>query len=242
MESLLLTFLVPLLTGILVLVLRPMVERNLKLLLAFSASFLLSVCFIQLLPEVFHNGSQGGYFILAGFFIQILLDFFSEGIEHGHIHNSVNKKFPFAIFISLCLHAFIESFPLAGVVDEHIHHHAVESPAHATFIGVLLHKIPISIVLTVLLLGRGLSKVAVLTALFVFSLSAPLGMVLVHYSLHAFSWIDMNYLTALAIGIFLHISTVILFESSHNHKFNSAKFISILLGIVLALLTLGSHQ
>ena len=43
------------------------------------------------------------------------------------------------------------------------------------------------------------------------------------------------YLDAIVIGIFLHVSTTILFESSKDHKFNIYKFGIIVLGIVLAL-------
>ena len=43
---------------------------------------------------------------------------------------------------------------------------------------------------------------------------------------------------ALVIGIFLHISTTILFESSEEHRFNYYKLITILLGAGLALATL----
>ena len=45
-------------------------------------------------------------------------------------------------------------------------------------------------------------------------------------------------ITALIIGVFLHISTIILFESSENHKFNFKKFTAILLGILLTIFTL----
>jgi len=45
-------------------------------------------------------------------------------------------------------------------------------------------------------------------------------------------------ITALIIGVFLHISTIILFESSENHKFNLQKFTAILLGIILTIATL----
>jgi hypothetical protein len=41
---------------------------------------------------------------------------------------------------------------------------------------------------------------------------------------------------ALVIGIFLHISTAILFESSVNHKYNVRKVVVMSLGIVLAYL------
>ena len=45
-------------------------------------------------------------------------------------------------------------------------------------------------------------------------------------------------ITALIIGVFLHISTIILFESSENHKFNFQKFTAIVLGILLTIFTL----
>jgi len=45
-------------------------------------------------------------------------------------------------------------------------------------------------------------------------------------------------ITALIIGVFFHISTIILFESSENHTFNLQKFTAILLGILLTVFTL----
>jgi len=41
---------------------------------------------------------------------------------------------------------------------------------------------------------------------------------------------------AIIIGIFLHISTIILFETSKDHKFNLLKFVAILIGMSVALL------
>ena len=45
-------------------------------------------------------------------------------------------------------------------------------------------------------------------------------------------------ITAVIIGIFLHISTIILFESSENHNFNLHKFLAIMAGILLTVFTL----
>jgi hypothetical protein len=42
------------------------------------------------------------------------------------------------------------------------------------------------------------------------------------------------YINAIVIGIFFHISTVILFESSEGHKFNLSKLVVIVLGILVA--------
>ena len=45
-------------------------------------------------------------------------------------------------------------------------------------------------------------------------------------------------ITAVIIGVFLHISTIILFESSENHNFNLHKFLAIIAGILLTIFTL----
>ena len=44
---------------------------------------------------------------------------------------------------------------------------------------------------------------------------------------------------AMVVGIFLHISTTILFESDEHHHFNIYKFIAIILGAGTALLILS---
>ena len=45
-----------------------------------------------------------------------------------------------------------------------------------------------------------------------------------------------NSIMAIVIGIFLHISTTILFESSEQHRFNYLKFFVIVIGAGLAFL------
>lgn len=69
----------------------------------------------------------------------------------------------------------------------------------------------------------------------IFALMSPLGVffgnktIFINYE---------NEITAVIIGVFLHISTVILFESTENHKFNFQKFLAIIAGIVLTIITL----
>ena len=43
---------------------------------------------------------------------------------------------------------------------------------------------------------------------------------------------------AIVIGIFLHISTTILFESSEGHKFSSQKILAIIVGSVIAIFSI----
>ena len=66
---------------------KPKAKKNLKLLLAFSGSFLLSLTVMHLLPELYvSNNSRIGLFIMLGILFQIVLEFFSKGAEHGHVH------------------------------------------------------------------------------------------------------------------------------------------------------------
>ncbi len=87
------------------------------------------------------------------------------------------------------------------------------------------------------ILSKSLSKTTFFIALFIFALSAPLGLYLAGN--HILPIVENSrYILALAVGIFLHISTTILFESSEGHKFDLKKFSIIIIAFVLAILTL----
>jgi len=45
-----------------------------------------------------------------------------------------------------------------------------------------------------------------------------------------------NKMMGIVIGIFLHISTTILFESSVDHKFTRRKMIAVIVGLAVALI------
>ena len=47
--------------------------------------------------------------------------------------------------------------------------------------------------------------------------------------------LDLHIILAVVVGMFLHISTTIIFETSENHKFNLLKLVSILIGCGLAM-------
>lgn len=215
-----------LLGSVLVLFIKPS-KQIVRLLLAFSGAYLLSVTILHLLPDVYtvtSNSTIVGVFILIGIILQSVLESFSKGAEHGHIHmHSDGKKFPTLLFVSLCLHAFSEGLPI---------HHADEN----LLMAIVVHKIPIAIVLTSFLLETKYSKKVVFSFLFFFGLMSPLG-VLLGDKIPFFTTYSTE-ITALIIGVFLHISTIILFESTENHKFNLQKFVAILLGVVLTVFTL----
>lgn len=195
--------------------------KNIKLLLAFSGAFLLSLTIFDLLPSVYDHmeAKLTGLFIMVGILLQIFLEFFSKGAEHGHVHIHKNSTmFPWLLFFSLCLHAFLEGFP----INQH----------NDMVYGVLVHKIPIAILITTYLYQSDYKAVQIFTFLVLFALMTPLGTLMSN----EFTTVDtyIHYINAVVIGIFLHISTTILFESSEGHKFNLNKMIVILLAVVIA--------
>lgn len=202
-------------------------KKIVHLLLAFSGAYLLSVAILHLLPEVYQKSSNinlVGIFILIGIILQFILESFSKGAEHGHIHiNTYGKTFPYLLFVSLSIHAFSEGLP--------IHYNKVN-----LLWAIVVHKIPIAIILTIYLLNSKLSKKTIIIFLTFFALMSPLG-ALISEKVLFFKEYNVE-ITALIIGVFLHISTVILFESSENHKFNLQKFLAIIGGVLLTVIML----
>jgi zinc transporter ZupT len=205
---------------LIVVALKPAQRKNLKLLLAFSGAFLLSITVFNFLPEVYqHNDKSIGLFIMIGIMLQIVLEFFSKGAEHGHVHlNKDSSVFPWLLFISLCIHSVLEGIPIEA------HHNLIY--------GIIVHKLPVAIILSTFFLSSKLSKFNIAFFLITFALMTPLGVLLSQY----FVFFQAYYyeISALVIGIFLHISTTILFESNENHKFNLTKLVTIIIAIMLA--------
>lgn len=223
-------------------------KHYVKLLIAFSGAYLLALVILHLLPEIYeHHVSYIGYFILGGFLLQILLEFFSEGLEHGHIHHH-GHKLPYAMFISLCIHSFIEAMPLSGgwaneilTEAEHQHHYSADLITKPMLIGIILHKIPITLVLMTMLMNVHASKAKIILWLVIFAAMAPFGAI-TSWALITFSIAPgqefYTQLLGIVCGIFLHVSTTILFESSENHRFSVYKFFTIIVGIILAIITI----
>jgi zinc transporter ZupT len=230
-------YLIPLLSVIfgyiMALILKPENKKNLKLLLAFSGSFLLSLTVMHILPEVYeglhhdhHEGEHShnspiGLFIMGGIIFQIVLEYFSKGAEHGHVHSHKRDhehSMPWLLFISLCIHALLEGMPVS-------HHHDMAW-------GIAIHHFPIAIILTAFFVNSGLNKMAILLFMLAFAVMTPLG-TLVSGQLQFVSNFHTE-ISAVVVGILFHISSTIIFESGENHKFNLAKLMVIILGVIMA--------
>ena len=214
--------------------------RHIKLLNAFTGAYLLCLTMLHLLPELYHSHDSTshrseliiGALILTGFFVQVALDVISMGVEHGQAP-PLQGRMPVGVVAGLCLHAFVEAMALGDAQ----HHHDPES-RKMLLVSIVVHNYPVSIALLGMLLQSGMKRRAALGMLGLFAAMAPLGMLIsAHTPL-------MNYsreLMAVVIGIFMHISTTILFEASDVHRFNFAKLAAIIVGTVLGVASVLAH-
>ncbi len=209
-------------------------KKIIKMLLAFSGGFLLAIAFLHFLPELYHDHSEKiGIYVLIGFLVQLFLEYFSGGIEHGHVHHHDKHKFPWALFISLSIHSIIEGIPLT--LPQEMNHHHEHGSGISLLMGILFHQVPVAIALMTLLKQSEYSKQKSWTILMIFGIMTPMGLLLGYFTNGKLDFINMNYLLAIVVGMFLHISTTIIFETSENHKFNLMKLTSIMVGVFLAL-------
>jgi zinc transporter ZupT len=140
---------------------------------------------------------------------------------------------PIGVLAGLCLHAFVEAMALG---DARTHYDPASR--HLLLWSIVLHNLPVSIALLGMLLQSGMKRSAALGFLGLFAAMAPLGMAL---SANTGMAQYTRELTAFVIGIFMHISTTILFESSDTHRFNLAKLAAIAIGTGLGFASVLVH-
>jgi zinc transporter ZupT len=213
---------------------------HVKLLNAFTGAYLLCLTLLHLLPELYHQHGAApptsdltiGALILAGFFTQVLLDVISIGVEHGHAHH-IHDRMPWGVVSGLCLHAFVEAMAL-GKASTHY------DPASRQMLlwSIVLHNFPVSIALLGMLVHTGMPRSRAMLLLGIFAVMAPMGMAVSAHTALAF---HTRELMAFVIGIFMHISTTILFESSDVHRFNFAKLGAIGVGTALGVISVLLH-
>lgn len=235
-------FLSTLLAGLAVLMIPKLNINRFKILLSFSGAYLFSITVIHILPELFHetaNLKLTGAYVLAGFFLQMILEYFSSGVEHGHIHldhgheHEHHGHLPYSMFISLCLHSFLE-----GTLLTHPFHNHADEGAHTLLIGLVLHKIPEAFALVSILLFGLKKKYVAFLLLVIYALCSPAGQLTSDLMFHHMD-IDeriFQFLFAIVAGNFLYISTTIFFETSPDHKFKISRLMVLILAAVMAII------
>ena len=231
-----------LLAGLAVLLIPKLNISKFKILLSFSGAYLFSITVIHILPELFHEASDlrlTGVYVLAGFFLQMILEYFSSGVEHGHLHydhhhghSHAHSALPYSMFISLCLHSFLE-----GTLLMHPFHTHAHEGAQTLLIGLVLHKIPESFALISILIFGLKNRYVAVALLIIYSFCSPAGLIasdLLFHSLKVDETI-FQFLFAIVAGNFLYISTTIFFETSPDHKFKINRLAVLILAAVMAI-------
>lgn len=197
-------------------------EKLAKRLLIISAGFLISICVVEVFPQVYHTENENiGLWIVFGVLLQMFLESMTKGFEHGHFHYEKCNILPAGLMLGMFIHAFVEGIPLAEQEE-------VLSPY---LLGILVHNLPISFVLGAFLLREKKNKMVAWSTILFFAAASPLGMLLGNY----INPIWNPYFLALSGGIFLHISSVIIFESNKGHKMDWEKMLLVVLGILMAI-------
>jgi zinc and cadmium transporter len=130
--------------------------------------------------------------------------------------------------VGLFIHAFLEGIPLAN-------EQVILSPY---LTGILVHNIPISFILGAFLVKNKKFSFSSVLIIAIFALASPTGLLLGKY----FNPDLKVYFLALVGGIFLHISSVIIFESNKNHNVDWQKMGWVTSGVLLAMTGHFFHQ
>ncbi|MDL5049317.1 ZIP family metal transporter [Oscillatoria amoena NRMC-F 0135] len=242
--KLLVLFFTPLLSGLLVYLLPAGRSKSYRLLLVFAGAYLFGITVVHILPELYMGHGEVeliGLFVLCGFFLQQILEHFTSGVEHGHIHTHDHphdhkhshyheQVSAIVLLMALCVHAFLEGAMLAQSVS------GIQYDVNAVLLGIALHRAPAAFALMTVLSFQLHSKRKAVPYLIVFSIAAPIGLLISTYLVEAeiLSQSGLVLLYALVSGNFLHISTTIVFESSPEHHFNARKLTVAILGALVA--------
>lgn len=208
-------------------------QLTFKWLLSFSGAFLLGVMFIKLMPAFYSEPNQWiPLTVMLGFFLQLSVEHITKGIEHGHVHLHPSKKshFPLPFFLALYFHAFTEALPLSA--NEH-HHFLFD--IHVFAWGIIIHKWPVVIALLTLLYKAGVSVKKSIFMVALFASAMPLAELVGPTLLNQFNdpGFVLQCVLGVSIGILLHVSTTILFETEEGHKLHWKKILVVLLGFLL---------
>jgi zinc transporter ZupT len=133
------------------------------------------------------------------------------------------------------VHSVIEGIPLGNMLQFGVDSSGPVASNESFLWGIVFHQVPVAIALMTLLLATKLKRSNAWLILLAFGLMTPLGVLLGLAITTEQLGINVQLILAVVVGMFLHISTTIIFETTENHKFNLLKLLSILLGSGLAL-------
>jgi zinc and cadmium transporter len=147
--------------------------RALDRILAFAAGFLLSVAFVDLIPEAVARGGKNAGITALVAYVLVHLSQHTLG-RHFHFGEETHAVTPVvsrSALIGLLLHTFVDGMAVASGL-------LVGGAVGAlVFVGVLLHKFPEGLAISSLFLAAGSSRFAALMAAAALGVSTLLGLI-----------------------------------------------------------------
>ncbi|KKP90807.1 MAG: Zinc/iron permease [Parcubacteria group bacterium GW2011_GWA2_36_10] len=207
------------LIGILLIFNRPVKEKFLRILISVSAGSLLSVVFLDLLPEAIEADLYAPNLIFGVVLISIIFFFLFERVLHWHHcrceyhHGEVNPKQHLA-YINLigdAVHNIVDGFLIAASFMLDLQTGIVVTAA------VILHEIPQEVSDFGVLLYAGLSKAKALLANLLVALSAVMGAIIFYFFGQSFEQ-AVPLMVAFAAGNFIYLSMSDLIPELHHEK------------------------
>ncbi len=207
------------LLGILLIFNRPVKEKFLRILISISAGSLLSVVFLDLLPEAIEAELYEPHLIFGVVLASILFFFLFEKVlhwhhcrcEYHHEESNPKKHLAYINLIGDLVHNIVDGFLIAASFMLDFQTGLVVTTA------VILHEIPQEVSDFGVLLYAGLSKTKALLANLSVALSAVLGAVVFYFFGQSFET-AVPLMVAFAAGNFIYLSMSDLIPELHHEK------------------------
>ena len=143
-------------------------------LLAFAAGFLLSLSFVELVPEALERGGREAAIAALVAYLLVHLTQHTLG-QHFHFGEETHPVSPIvsrSALVGLLLHTFVDGVAVAsGLLVS-------EAVGALVFAGVLIHKLPEGLAISSLFLAAGASRAAALLAATALGVATILGVML----------------------------------------------------------------
>jgi zinc and cadmium transporter len=148
--------------------------RALDRLLAFAAGFLLSVAFVELIPEAIGRGGRAAAIaaLIAYLLVHLTQHTLGRHFHFGEETHAVTRTVSLAALIGLLLHTFVDGVAVASGL-------LVNSTVGTlVFAGVLLHKFPEGLAISSMFLAAGASRLMAVGAAAALGVATVLGVML----------------------------------------------------------------
>lgn len=178
--------------------------------IAFGAGTILGVAFLHMIPEVTElAGVSSLPFVLLGFVTLYLIE--QVSLKHPHEEDEGElHEIGLLAFVGLTLHDLIDGIALGSV-------ERFPRLTPAIFFALVLHKIPTTFSLSVLLLHAEYGKARILRFLIVMLLAIPAGVILAELLLNEISGhLTVGRLIAFSAGTFIYIGAYELLPEMHR--------------------------